>query len=179
MPCAPLADTEWPAEIAELRAGFAGRLNVYRAMAHHPELLRAWAPLRQHVVLENALGPENLEVVILRAAHRLGSEYEWSQHVTRARALGMSDARIGAVRGMPEGRDGLLARAVDALFRKRRLSVAQEAELAAAFGRRAVIDLIATVGFYSVLGWLLRTYETPLDPGIVRALAERPLGGAP
>jgi hypothetical protein len=47
-----------PAEIADLREGFAGRLNVYRGMAHRSDLLRASAPLRQHVVLANALGPE-------------------------------------------------------------------------------------------------------------------------
>ena len=36
----PLTDAEWPEEIADLRDGFAGTLNVYRAMAHHPALLR-------------------------------------------------------------------------------------------------------------------------------------------
>ncbi len=55
-PCPPIADADWPALIAEMRTGFAGALNVYRTMAHHPELLRAWAPLRQHVVKDSALG---------------------------------------------------------------------------------------------------------------------------
>ena len=65
----PLDNTHWPAEIADMQAGFAGRLNVYRVMAHHPALLRAWADLRDHVVVKTALGPELSEVVILRAAH--------------------------------------------------------------------------------------------------------------
>lgn len=177
MPCFPLSDAQWPAEIADLREGFAGRLNVYRTMAHHPDLVRAWAPLRRHIVLENALGLENLEIVILRAAHRIDSDYEWNQHVSRARALKMPDARIAAVRGMPDGNDGLLVRAVDALFDRRRLEPSQEAELAEAFGRHAVIDLIATVGFYSVLGYLLKTYETPLDDDIAAELAARPFTG--
>lgn len=174
-PCPPLTDADWPAEIADLRTGFAGALNVYRTMAHHPALLRAWAPLRQHVVKDSALGPDRSEVVILRAAHRMGSAYEWAHHVSRARALGFSDARIAALRGMPPGEDGLIARAVDALFDQRRLPPALEADLAAAIGRTAVIDLIATVGFYSVLGYLLMTYDTPIDAAVAQEMARAPL----
>lgn len=176
-PCPPIDDADWPEAIAGMKSGFAGALNVYRTMAHHPELLKAWAPLRQHVVKDSALGAERSEVVILRAAHRMGSPYEWSHHVSRARALGMSDARIAAIRGMPEGEDGLIVRAVDALFDQRRLSAGLEAELAGAIGRKAVFDLIATVGFYSVLGYILMTYETPIDAPVAAEMAERPLAG--
>ncbi len=174
-PCPPISDADWPEAIAEMKTGFAGALNVYRTMAHHPALLKAWAPLRQHIVKDSALGPVRSEVVILRAAHRMGSPYEWAHHVSRARVLGMSDARIAALRGMPEGEDGLIARAVDALFEDKRLSPALEAELAAALGRGAVFDLIATVGFYSVLGYILMTYDTPIDAAVAREVAERPL----
>lgn len=174
-PCPPISDADWPEAIAEMKTGFAGALNVYRTMAHHPALLKAWAPLRQHIVKDSALGPVRSEVVILRAAHRMGSPYEWAHHVSRARVLGMSDARIVALRGMPEGEDGLIARAVDALFEDKRLSPALEAELAAALGRGAVFDLIATVGFYSVLGYILMTYDTPIDAAVAREMVERPL----
>ncbi|MBZ5487247.1 carboxymuconolactone decarboxylase family protein [Halomonas aquamarina] len=168
-PCPPITDAEWPDDIAQLREGFAGALNVYRTMAHHPALLNAWAPLRQHVVKDNALGPELTEVVILRAGFRLGSVYEWAHHVSRALALGFSEARINAVRGVPEtsnGVDGLIVNAVDALLDTHQLTRAQEATLADAIGRHAVIDLIAMVGFYSVLGYLLKTYDTPIDEAI-------------
>ncbi|UZF93399.1 carboxymuconolactone decarboxylase family protein [Bosea sp. NBC_00550] len=176
--CPPIDDADWPEAIAGMKGGFAGALNVYRTMAHHPELLKAWAPLRQHVVKDSALGPVRSELVILRAAHRMGSPYEWAHHVSRSRVLGMSDERIIAMRGMPEGEDGLIARAVDALFDDRRLSPALEAELAAALGRKAVFDLIATVGFYSVLGYILMTYDTPIDTAVAAEMAERPLAEA-
>ena len=176
-PCPPLADADWPREIVDLREGFAGKLNVYRVMAHHPELLRAWAPLRRHVVLDTALGPERSEVVILRTGHRLGSDYEWAHHVSRARKLGFTDARIAAIRGTPEGEDGLIVQAVDQLWDGSRIEPKLEAELAAAIGREAVFDLIATVGFYSVLGYLLRTYDTPLDADVAQELTAKPFQG--
>lgn len=173
-PCPPVSDADWPEEIADLREGFAGALNVYRTMAHHPALLNAWAPLRQHVVKENALGPELTEVVILRAGLRMGSAYEWAHHVSRALALGFPEQRITAIRGNPEGVDGLIVNAVDALFDKRMLAKKQEAELAEAIGRKAVIDLIAMVGFYSVLGYLLNTYDTPIDEAIQQEAQNMP-----
>jgi alkylhydroperoxidase family enzyme len=174
-PCPPLSDAAWPDAIAGMRTGFAGALNVYRTMAHHPALLQAWAPLRQHIVKDSALGPERSEVVILRSAHRMGSAYEWAHHVSRARSLGFSDDRIGAMRGMPEGEDGLIVRAVDALFDQRRLPADLEAALSGALGREAVFDLIATVGFYSVLGYILMTYETPIDRAVADEMALKPL----
>ncbi|WP_373356252.1 carboxymuconolactone decarboxylase family protein [Pseudoroseicyclus sp. CXY001] len=171
----PITDTDWPEEIAALRDGFAGQLNVYRVMAHHPALLAAWAPLRAHVVMESSLGDARSEVVILRTAYRFGSDYEWAHHVSRARKLGFSDERIRALRAMPDGEDGLIARAVDALLDDRRLSAELDAELVAALGRPAVFDLIATVGFYSVLGYLLMSYETPIDTTVAEELARAPL----
>ncbi|MCV2867488.1 carboxymuconolactone decarboxylase family protein [Defluviimonas sp. WL0002] len=178
-PCPPLSDEDWPDQLRDMREGFAGSLNVYRTMAHNPALLRAWSPLRQHVVRDSALGPERSEVVILRTAHRLGAPYEWAHHVSRARKLGFSDARIAALAGQPEGEDAPIASAVDALLDTHRLPAALEAELAAIIGRKGVIDLIATVGFYSILGYLVMSYSTPLDDDIAEELARTPLQPGP
>ncbi|MBB5538760.1 carboxymuconolactone decarboxylase family protein [Rhizobium giardinii] len=174
-PCPPLADEDWPAEIADMKASFAGALNVYRTMARHPALLKAWAPLRQHIVKHSALGSVRSELVILRSAHRMDSDYEWIHHVSRARALGIADARIQAMRNSPDGEDGLVASAVDALFDRGYLPPEIEAALAAAVGQKAVFDLIATVGFYAILGFILRTYETPIDRAVAAEFQEWPL----
>lgn len=170
-----IPDADWPDEIADLREGFAGKLNVYRAMANDPALVRAWTPLRQHLVRDTALGLERSEVVILRVGVRLGSDYEWAHHVSRARALGFSDARIAAVREAGEGADALLVRAVDAIVDDHKLSPELERELRAEIGTHALFDLIATVGFYQTLGAILMTYDVPVDAEIAEELAARPL----
>lgn len=177
---APLSDSDWPQEVSDLLLGFAGGLNVYRTMAHHPALLRAWAALREHIVNRSALGREMLEVVILRSGHRLGSTYEWQQHVLRARKYGLADARILSVRGAPEAmapEDGLLAAAVDELFDTARLSPRSASAIETRFGTDGLLDLMATVGFYSTLGFILNTAGTPLDDDIAAELAETPLTG--
>ncbi|MCB1333017.1 MAG: carboxymuconolactone decarboxylase family protein [Roseivivax sp.] len=176
----PICDADWPEEIADMLPGFAGGLNVYRTMAHNPALLRAWADLREHVVNRTVLGKQRSEVVILRTGVRLGSPYEWQQHVARARKCGMDDGRILSLRGAPEDmseEDAILARAVDELFSSHRLSSGSAAAVAGLVGPKGVIDVIATVGFYSTLGYLLNTAGTPLDDDIAAELAAAPLPG--
>ncbi|MBS0124043.1 carboxymuconolactone decarboxylase family protein [Thetidibacter halocola] len=173
----PLSDAAWPEAVADMRAGFAGRLNVYRVMAHHPDLLRAWRPLREHVVNRTALGPQLSEVAILRTGHRLGSSYEWNQHIERARARGLSDARIASCAGPLDAMDttdALVARAVDELFDAHALTPATISALVEGLGKAAMFDLIATVGFYSVLGYTLNSFGTPLDEDVAQALRDRP-----
>ena len=175
---APISDDDWPTDIADMLVGFAGGLNVYRTMAHHPALLRAWADLREHVVNQTSLGAELSEVVILRTGYRLGSSYEWHQHIVRARKAGLTDLRIAALNGSIDqvlGKDALIALAVDELFENHRLTAETQINLTKQVGKRGILDLIATVGFYSTLGFLLNSFDTPLDEDIAADLAENPL----
>lgn len=177
-PYPPLKDDEWPAEIAQMREGFAGGLNVYRVMGHHPAMLRSWANFRNHVVKENTLGPQRSEVVILRAGFRMQASYEWNHHVSRARACGMDDRRIETIRGPADQmapQDATLARAVDALLDDRKLPEEIRAELETLVGKEGVFDVIATVGLYSILGYIVRSFNTPLDDDIARELEGSPL----
>ena len=166
---APLPPEEWPERIGHLRDDFAGRLNVYRVMAHHPDLLASWRDLRAHVVTRNALGAVRLEIAILRTAVRLGSDYEWSHHVDRSRALGMEDERIFSVAGSPDAmlpEDAVIARCVDTLLDRTRLEPAELEALERLVGKPGVLDLMATVGFYKSLGCIAETFAIPLDDGV-------------
>lgn len=175
---APISDQDWPFEITDMLSGFAGGLNVYRTMAHHPALLSAWSDLREHVVNQTSLGAERSEVVILRTGMQLGSSYEWHQHIVRGRKSGLSDLRIARLSGPLDaitGMDALLAGGVDELFERKCLSENTYTALKAEIGKHGILDLIATVGFYSTLGFILNTFETPLDKDIADELAKKPL----
>ena len=166
---APTDPDTWPEEIAHLRDDFAGRLNVYRVMAHHPALLAAWEELRAHVVTRNALGSEAMEIAILRISHRLPSAYERAHHERRAAEAGISSGRIDATKGPPDTmlpEDRAVAQAVDELLVQTRLSPTAHAALKAHFGQAGVLDLMATVGFYVTLGAIANSFDIPLDPGV-------------
>lgn len=174
----PLADTDWPEQLCDMQGGFATQLNVYRVMAHHPALLRAWADLRNHVVRANTLPDDQLEIVILRTGNRLGSAYEWAHHVVRGRKTGLTDAQIAAVRLHPDAvadeRQRLLMTAVDEAFDLKRLTPQTAAALAQALGAGGVFDVIATVGMYTTLGLILNSFDTPIDDDIAAALVAAP-----
>ncbi len=175
---APLPLAEWPEEIAPLRDGFAGRLNVYGIMAHHPALLRAWQAFRAHVVLDSTLGAQFSEVVILRTGLRLGSDYEWAHHVFRGRKVGLDDARILSIRGPLAGMepaDAVLCAAVDQLFDHHGLDAATQAALVGLVGAQGMLDVMATVAHYSLLGFMLNSSAVPLDADVAMALAAMPL----
>lgn len=170
-----ITDANWPVEIEDMRAGFAGRLNVYRIMAHHPDLLRAWQKFRNHVVINTTLGAELSEVVILRSGLNLGSAYEWAHHVYRSRKLGMSDARILAISGNGQdltAQDALLIRATDQLFAHKRLLPKTQAALVENFGTAAMLDLMATVAHYAMLGFMLNSFDVEIDTDVA---AQMPL----
>lgn len=174
----PLGEAQWPASLADMKGGFATRLNVYRTMAHNPALLKAWGPLREHIVTKNALGAQFSEVVILRTGHRMDAPYEWAHHVSRGRACGMSDERIASIGGPLEGmaeNDAVLARAVDELVLNGRLGQEARLAVAALVGDDGLFDVIATTGFYITLGFIVNSFETPIDEDVAAELAARPL----
>ena len=167
----PLEPDAWPESIASLRSGFAAQLNVYKVMAHHPALLSAWTALRQHVVIDSTLSKRHSEIVILRVGHRWGSVYEWGQHVVRGRQAGLSDADIDRVRHPPsewpaDTAETLLMQAVDALLDDGQLAAPLIARLQRHIGRTGVSDVMATVGMYTTLAFIVKTFSTPLEPDI-------------
>ncbi|SMH38289.1 carboxymuconolactone decarboxylase family protein [Mesorhizobium australicum] len=174
----PLDPSQWPEQLVPLKSGFASRLNVYRVMAHHPDLLKAWAGLRQHVVVDNVLGAELSEVAILRAAFHMRSAYEQAHHIVRARACDLDDRSIreivaGATVSNPRYR--VVAIAVDELSTGRQLSGNSLAAVTGLAGKAGVLDLIAIVGFYTTLAFILNSFDTPIDQDVARELADSPL----
>ncbi len=168
-----LSPADWPEDIADLRNSFAGQLGVYRLVARHPPLLRSWVDFRNHIVLNSAVGPVLSELVILRVAAHFASEYTWSHHVVRARAVGLIDRRIRAMRGpladiIAIDRD--LIGAVDDLLDAGQIQAGHRSAVYDLLGEAALFDLIATVAMYSMIAGFANTFELPVDPDIEHLL---------
>ncbi|MBD0417202.1 carboxymuconolactone decarboxylase family protein [Oryzicola mucosus] len=174
----PLPSEQWPDALEHLKGSFAEQLNVYRVMAHNPALLSAWAGFRKHVVVENCLGADLTEIAILRAAYHLKSQYERAHHIVRARACGVSDKVIRDIldgRLVDDERYSVIVQSVDELVRDARLQPTTVSTLVAAVGKPGVLDLIAIVGFYTTLGCILNSFETPVENHISAELDTSPL----
>ena len=174
----PLNHTNWPESLTHMADGFASKLNVYRVMAHNPALLCSWANLRNHLVQNSALSKTALEIVILRTGHKHNSRYEWAHHVIRGRDVGLSEERIAAcalpANQCPLADDQTLLIAVDELVDTARLTPQTLENLQQYLGKEGVLDVMALVGMYTTLAFIVNSFNTPIDDDIEQALAERP-----
>ncbi|MDH3259913.1 MAG: carboxymuconolactone decarboxylase family protein [Acidimicrobiia bacterium] len=165
---APLDESDWDPQLESILDGLSTVLNVHRVMAHHPELLAAWMPLRNHVVANGTLSPRHRELVILRLSHRAGVAYEWHHHFARASQAGISVAeaeavRIGPAAGWADQKEALLLTVADELFDKQAVGDAVWAELTRAFTIPQILDLIVTVGVYTTLAMFINTTGVQIE----------------
>src|SRR5215210_8006991 len=90
IPLAPL-----PQDIAaRVEALGAHQVNLYRALAHAPDLLRAWMDWAWLLRGHDATSRRLRELMILRTALLHHSQYEWHQHRRMARAEGVPETQV-------------------------------------------------------------------------------------
>jgi alkylhydroperoxidase family enzyme len=128
---------------------------------------------------DSGLSDRERELVILATAAEIGSRYEWHQHVTIARDVGIDDAVIAAIgaggvgggvsgaAGDPGGLDAderNLIGYVRAVVRGEVDAVAHAA-IAASYDEAAIVGIAALAQGYVALGGLIRAFDLELEPG--------------
>ena len=79
-------------------------LLLFRTLATHLPLARAWGTLGAHNLGRGALSVRDRELIILRTCYLNRCEYEWGVHVCIfARAAGLSQEELAAT-ASPSGR---------------------------------------------------------------------------
>ena len=148
--------------------GGSGGVNALALLVRHPPLAQAFLGFNRHLLYETALDERTRELLILRVSHRLGSPYEWGQHVPVALACGITPDEIDRV-ALGPGADGWSAvdaavlAATDGLLRDGDIDEATWAVLADAFDEPTLLDLVFTVGGYATLAMAFNAARLPLD----------------
>ena len=142
--------------------------NLYRALANHPALAAAWTEFARAIRYDSRNPRELRELVILRGAQVMGSEYEWAQHLRMARKAGVREAQIAALadwRASSEFTERekaalALAEAVT------RAEVTDEvyAQASKHFGHQDFVELALTAAFYAMVGRMLEAMRIQLEP---------------
>jgi alkylhydroperoxidase family enzyme len=193
----PLLDDEWTDDVRNLlaptiasvdaieRQGPAADrpprtrpLNILLVLAHNPHLLKPFLPWATAVALDGALDRRHCELLALRAAWNCGSEFEWGHHVDYARAFGLSDDEIARVPAGPDAegwtpQQVALLRAADELHASTNVSDATWALLAASFEPAQLVEVVMTVGQYTMLSMVANTFAVEVEEGL------EPLPSAP
>ena len=184
----PLPEDQWDertrAALAALlppdRRNPQGAGNAMATLARHPDLTETFLPFNTRLLLHNTLPPRLRELAILRVARRCGCAYEWAHHVKIAARAGLSEAEIEAAgRGEVAASlastclasaslasaslasaelDSAVLRAVDELGDTCNLSDRTWARLGEHLDERQLMDLVFTIGAYSLLAMALNTF---------------------
>jgi 4-carboxymuconolactone decarboxylase len=163
IPLAPLPD-----DIAErVSALGAHQVNLYRALAHAPGLLRAWMDfawlLRGHTATSRRLR----ELMILRTAQLHHSPYEWHQHRRMAKDEGVPETQVAELEmwrtstAFDECEKAALA-LTDAIVEGDTTPEIIE-ELEKHFGYEQRVELTVTAAFYAMVPRILDSLGVPIE----------------
>ena len=160
----PLAPDELSSEQREFLEPFTNKRgqypNVFGTLARHMDLVNAWSTFGLYMLRESQLDPVHREVLILRTAILIGSEYEWHQHQKIAERLGVSGAELDHIRnGDPfdDPHKSLMMACANDLARDHKLGEDTWVSMVDTFGLTYVLDAIFTVGAYTALGMALNS----------------------
>ncbi len=133
---------------------------VIRILCRHPDLARTFMAFNNRQLFSSTLTSRQIELAILRVAHRRQSPYEWNEHVKKATDAGITDGELASlVQGNAgfTGVDLLVLEATDQLLTRHQVDDAMWARLSAAFDHQQVLELLFLVGTYSMLAMVFES----------------------
>jgi 4-carboxymuconolactone decarboxylase len=124
------------------------------------------------------LQPKLRELAILQVAHESGADYEWVQHVPLALSAGVTQAQIEAIEqgslssGLFTGREQQVLHFTKEVYWDRTISDEDFAGIMQAFTPREIVELVLTIGFYTMLARFMKVLVIDIDdPAGERLLA--------
>ena len=142
--------------------------NLYRALGNHAPLCAAWTEFARAVRFDSRSPRQLRELMILRGAQLMRSEYEWAQHLKMARKAGVREAQIAALAAWRKSQEFsereraalLLAEAVT------NCNVTDEVYAAVSkhFDRAEFVELAMVPAFYAMVARMLDAMRVQLEP---------------
>ena len=155
------------AVVDEMTAGPRGAvIGPFVATLRSPELTRRLQRLGEYIRYNAALPEKLRELAILLTAREWKQGFEWDVHAPLAAQAGLSDAVIAAIaRGHAPssmGPEELLVYSVfTELHRTRAVTDATYGAACREFGEQGVVDLVALIGYYTMLAMIMNVAQTP------------------
>ena len=169
MPRVPLAQFE-PALKKRLEELWGSPPNLYKALANHPGLVAAWTEFSKTLRHDTRTPRALRELVILRGAQLMRSEYEWAQHLPMARKAGVSEAQI---KDLPSWKTSAqfdarekAALALGEAVTEGHVNDAVFAEAKKHFDDHDYVEIAIVAAFYAMVGRMLDAMGVQLEPEV-------------
>lgn len=141
--------------------------HLFTTLGRNRLVYRMWLAYSGALMLAGKLPRRETELVILRVAHRCGSEYEWRHHVRLGARAGLRPDEIARVRDDSldawKPADEVLLAATDQLLADDDIDDAAWRRLRSFWDERQAIELCLLVGQYRGLAATIRALGVAAD----------------
>ena len=148
-----------------------GIRGPFLALIHHPDLADRVQSLGEHLRYGAKISPANIEFVVLIVARHMNCQYEWFAHARIARTTtDLPEAIISALQvgqtltNLTDEQVALYTFCTEQIAKGQASDATYDAAFKH-FGREGILDIIAIIGYYSMIAMVLNTSQIPLPEG--------------
>ncbi len=172
---APLPISDWTDTDREILGAMARNdqtIDVFKTCLRNRELCRNWMPFTRYVLgADSGLAARERELLILRTSALCHADYDWAHHVPAARRAGLTDEEILRIAKGPDAPgwsalDRTVLRAADELHADQHISDRTWAALKDRYDDSQMMDVVFTVGQYTMVSMFLNSAGVQLEPGL-------------
>lgn len=136
---------------------------------HVPKVHQLVNAMNNYLRHESSLPKKIRELAMIVTARELDCQYIWNAHAASARANGVSDAIVDALRDRKElprlaDDEAAVVRYGQEFFRTRRVSKGTFQLAFEQFGKQGTVELALTLGAYSSLALVVNSFDVDLPP---------------
>jgi 4-carboxymuconolactone decarboxylase len=142
----------------------------FSVLVRHPALAEAASDVVDVLRRDGKLDKRLYEMIVLTVARHWSVRYVWAVHEPLARAGGIADATIEALRAGKKPASAkpdelLLYEATTELMAGKVLSTPTYDRLIKEFGLDLTLEIVATAGLYSMIATILNAFDVPTPGG--------------
>jgi alkylhydroperoxidase family enzyme len=167
----PEADREIFDRLVEERGQPVG--NIFRTLAHAPNLLRRFLALGGELRNGTQLDPQLRELALLTVGRLTNAEYEFTHHWNIARRVGVAREKLEALADFENSplfsdQERLVMRYAVEATENVKVSDATWNALTKFLDTRRMMELVQNVAFYNMVVRVLVPVGVELEPGVTR-----------
>jgi alkylhydroperoxidase family enzyme len=172
----PVPENGWSEAQREIATSAAGTMeNATSTYLQHPVLAADILPFQQYISSKSTLPARDRELLILRTAWLCRSNYVWAHHAQAARGAGVSDEELARIAQGPDAQgwnsfEAALVRAADELHVDSFVSDATWKTLAASYTNEQLVDLVFTVGEFTMIAGTVNSLGVEIEPELADRL---------
>ena len=143
-------------------------LNLLKALAHSPKILRDFNRMGITLLFKGDLSPRLRELAILRVGNLAQANYEWTQHVPIALQAGADQEQIDALSDWKaetvfNDQERAVLQYTDELSQNIRAADDTFAGVQEFLSEKEIIELTVTIGYYAMVCRILEALQIELE----------------